>query len=265
MNKQLLSIMSLVALAVTQTSIRLVAAPPDGPGSTADSDRKFLSNLEKKQAAQSAPAESAAEPQVVPAPVHPAPPAAPAAQSHPRTTRSQTATNGNSTAVAPDRDAAAPRPAKSATRSVAAAPRTEATQTRTTATAPVRREVAEAHTQSSDVDANDGPGVSAKIYRARPVDDATPTIPRSTTQRTRNTAVEEEGTHIVQPAEIAQYGVEPTVPTKTAKVTTTYVQEPTTAVRREDRNEGRDEHHVNDRSFFHRLFHGGLFNKHGDD
>jgi len=72
----------------------------------------------------------------------------------------------------------------------------------------------------------------------------------------------------VQPAEIAQYGVAPTVPTKTTKVTTTYVQQPPTVVRKEDRDEDRDEdhsNHSNDHSFFHRLFHGGLFNKHGDD
>ena len=252
--------MSLVALAVAQTSLRLVAAPPDGPGSTADSDRKFLSNLENKEAAQQAPAEPAPQPQVVPAPVQPA---APAAQSRPHATRSQTATNGNPSAVAPDHDAPAPRPAKSVTRSVAAVPRTEAAQTQTTATAPVRREVAEELT--SDGQTNGGPGASARIYRSHPGDAVTVTSPRNVTRRARNVAVEEEGTHIVQPAEIAQYGVAPTVPTKTTKVTTTYVQQPTTVVRKEDRDENHDEDHGNERNFFHRLFHGGLFNKHGDD
>jgi hypothetical protein len=238
MNKQLLSIVSLVALAVTQSSIRLVAAPPDGAASTAESDRKFLSNLENKEAAQSAPAESAPQPQVVPAPVQPA---APATQS----------------------------PAKNATRSVATAPRTEPrsepTETRITPTATVRREIVEEQSQTSDVRTNDGPGASARIYKSRPEGSVKPTNSKSASRRARNVAEEEEGTHIVQPAEIAQYGVAPTVPTKTTKVTTTYVQQPTAVIRKEDRNEDHDESHVNDHSFFHRLFHGGIFKKHGED
>lgn len=263
MNKQLLSIMALVALAVTQPSVRLVAAPPDGPGSAAESDRKFLNNLENKDSTQAAQAESAPQPQVVPAPVQPA---APPVQNRTHSARSQTVTNDSSTATAANNEAPAPHPARSVTRSVVAPARTEAAQTRTTATAHNQRAVAVEQGQTSDVQTTDGTGVSARIYKSRPVEGVTATNSKSTIRRTRNVAAEEEeGTHIIQPAEIAQYGVAPTVPTKTTKVTTTYVQQPTTVVPREDHDQGRDEEHGNERNFFHRLFHGGLFNKHGAD
>ncbi len=161
-------------------------------------------------------------------------------------------------------DAPNPRPARSAARVTAAAPRKE-TQARTVTTVPTRRAVTAVDEETNDAPVASGPGVSGRIYKSRSVDGAVTVAPKSPARKTREVAPDEEGTHIVQPAEVAQYGVAPTVPTKTTKVTTTYVQQPVPAPQQADGNEGRDEDRNQEKRFFHRLFNGGLFKKHVDD
>jgi hypothetical protein len=273
MNKQLLSFASLVALAVTHPSLRVVAAPSDSPAAAAESDRQFLNNLENKDAAKPAPAPVASaspQPQVMPTPVQPAAPAsaaapaAPAPQRRVQSTENQTVINGRWSA--PDTsDTPNPRPARSVPRVTSIAPRKEV-QTRPATTVPARREVTAVQSETGDVRINDGPGASARISKSRTVDGSVPVASKVTVRKSREVAQDEEGTHIIQPAEVAQYGVAPTVPTKTTRVTTTtYVQQPTTAPQQADGNEGRDEDRNQEKRFFHRLFNGGLFKKHVDD
>ncbi|HSI13723.1 MAG TPA: hypothetical protein VK961_16885 [Chthoniobacter sp.] len=278
MNKQLLSFASLVALAVTHPSLSGVAAPPDSAASTAESDRQFLNNLEDKNAAKAAPVPSAPapvasasqQPQVMPIPVQPAAlapaapaPAASAPQRRSQSTENQTVINGKWSAQDTS-DAPNPRPARSVSRATSIAPRKEV-QTRPATTVPTRREVATVQSQTSDVRTNDGQGVSVKTSKSRAVDGSVPMESKISVRRSRDVAPDEEGTHIVQPAEIAQYGVAPTVPTKTTRVTTTYVQQPVAVPQQADGNEGRDEDRNQEKRFFHRLFNGGLFKKHVDD
>lgn len=253
MKKQLLSFASLVALAAACPSLHLAAAPPNGAASAEESDRKFLDKLENSDAAKPAPAASTSQPQVLPAPVEPA---APAVQ-QPRPVASQKQQpvingNGNDSAVT---DAPAPRSSRSATRSTATAP---------------RREVATSRSQVSDVqtDATEAAPapVTTRRYKSRTVEGSTAAVAKTTTSKAREeVASDDEGTHIVRPAEVAQYGVAPSVPTRTTKVTTTSVQQPTTTVTTESRNPDRDEDKHQEHRLFHRLFHGGIFSKHADD
>lgn len=255
MNKQLLSLVSLVALAATHPSISLVAAPPEGPGSAAESDRQFLNNLENNEAPKAPP--------VAPAPAAATPAPAPAPR-RAQSKQDQTVIRGDWSDTAPG-DAPNPRPSKSVARSAVATPRADAVQSRTTV--PARREAASGRTQVGDRSADSGAGVGTRVYQPSSVDGA-PTTVKTPTRRTTPVEVApgEEGTHIIRPPELAQYGVAPTVPTKTTtKVTTTYVLPAAPPPRQADGNEGRDEDRNQEKRFFHRLFHGGLFNKHGED
>lgn len=278
MNKQLLSFASLVALAVTHSSPRIVAASPDRPASTAESDRQFLENLENKNAAKPAPApggsapvasSSPQQPQVMPAPVQP-PPSAPARPPVAAAPRPRTGSADNQTVIsgkwgtAEESDAPSTRPARSAPRVTSIAPRREA-QTRTATPIPPRREVTAIQSETDDVRANDGPGVSAKVSKSRPVSGSVSSRSKVSVRKSREVAQDEEGTHIIQPAEVAQYGFAPTVPTKTTRVTTTTYVQPVPAPQQADGNEGRDEDRNQEKRFFHRLFNGGLFKKHVDD
>jgi len=268
MKKQLLSFASLVALAATYPSLHLVAAPPNGAASTEESDRKFLNNLESSDAAKSAPTAATSQPQVLPAPVDPAAPAVP--QPRPvASEKQQTVIRGNwdepAVAAAP-----AQRSTRSATRSAATAvtPRTDTAQTRTPTVSPVHRDAVTARSRVSDVQSEETVAVPAtpRRYRTRTVEGSAAVTAKSTARNVpEETTSDEEGTHIVRPAEVAEYGVAPSVPAKTTKVTTTYVEQPATTVTTEKRNPDRDEDKHEEHRLFHRLFHGGIFSKHGDD